>query len=690
MKYESQSAAFTAAVLAFFTAWGTAGCLISAFDLRLFHPDWVVPVCGGISVLSAALLSFRQGGRILLCLTALAAGYIWQDGAAAEQLLQLICQLSVIYDRAYGWGVLPLAAHHPNAGFADWPVALVCAAAALTTARCVVRQTSVWLPVLATVLPLTSCVVVTDTVPAEHWLLMVMAALILLILPGSVRQENRFQSIRLTAAAALPVILSLTGLFWLTPQDSYVNRSALLRENLLLAAEHIPEFLDTGMPQMASGLQVQPPKTVNLASLGPRIPFTYPVMEVTAEQSGILYLRAQDYDCYDGLGWTVSSDRRESFGGSSGQTETIRIQTRSPKTIRYLPYHPSAEEILFQGAAENPERTQDYQIVRSLLPESWRQTAYGDLRDVPQQWQPYLSLPETTRQGVSVYLEQLYRDNASNTEKADIIAALVTNTARYDLDAPKMPASEPDFVLWFLREADTGYCVHFATAAVVLLRAAGIPARYVTGYMLETSAGESVTVTEENAHAWAEYYEPNLDLWLPLEATPTQDPFPETTPPSSPPETAPAPPETGAPAGDNTLPPDPSHPETAPETSAAAPGSRTAGIPLLKLLLLPALIPVLFLQRSLRLALRRKRQRTGEPNKQALLRWQEAVRLSRLLKESPTEELIVLAQKAKFSQYELSPEELQHFDSFNRSCLRRLKKKPWYLRLVHQFIYAVY
>ena len=99
---------------------------------------------------------------------------------------------------------------------------------------------------------------------------------------------------------------------------------------------------------------------------------------------------------------------------------------------------------------------------------------------------------------------------------------------------------------------------------------------------------------------------------------------------------------------------------------------------------------ILPIQRAARLALRRRRQQAGDPNRQALQRWQESVRLTRLLKESPTEELIILAQKAKFSQYQLTEEELSRFDSFNRTCLHRLKKKPWYLRLIYRFIYAAY
>ena len=106
--------------------------------------------------------------------------------------------------------------------------------------------------------------------------------------------------------------------------------------------------------------------------------------------------------------------------------------------------------------------------------------------------------------------------------------------------------------------------------------------------------------------------------------------------------------------------------------------------------MLPVFVLALMLQRSARLRLRRKLQRTGDVNKQALYRWREALRLSRLLKESPTEELIVLAQKAKFSQHELTAEELLLFDSFSRICLRRLKGKPWYLRLIYQYFYAAW
>ena len=66
------------------------------------------------------------------------------------------------------------------------------------------------------------------------------------------------------------------------------------------------------------------------------------------------------------------------------------------------------------------------------------------------------------------------------------------------------------------------------------------------------------------------------------------------------------------------------------------------------------------------------------------------MRLSRLLRDSPPEELLVLAQKAKFSNHQLKSEELQLFDGYIRSCHRQLKKKSSLHQLLYRYVYAVY
>lgn len=342
--------------------------------------------------------------------------------------------------------------------------------------------------------------------------------------------------------------------------------------------------------------------------------------------------------------------------------------------------------MLLGGAAENQEQEKDYTIFCCALPDNWRQTAYSSEADIAHtDLQPYLALPEYTRQKAEALLSGLWDGNAGNTEKADVIAALVTDSAAYNLSPNKMPAGEADFALWFLESSDSGYCIHFATAATVLLRAADVPARYVTGYMFDANPGQPVTVTEENAHAWAEYYEPKLGCWIPLEVTPAgYGEESATTPPETQPEdttvrvTTPQVPETTA---------APTFP-TMPDSLPASDQSSHWALPLF--LLVPIFALILSAQRSIRLELRRKRQRRGSTNQQALQRWREAERLARLLKETPAEELIALAQKAKYSQHQLTSEELQHFDSYCRSCLRRLKEKPLHLRLVYQYFYAAY
>lgn len=694
MNREKLLSAFTGSLLALTLALGSIGCLQSAFSLAVSDPAVLWCTVAGVTVFAALLLQWKHGGLAVCCLAALAAGYLYREGTAANQLLQLVQHISTVYDRAYHWGVLRFP-EISGAASADLVLGIWAVTVALAALRSVCCQKRVWLPVLTALVPFAACIVVTDTVPEERYLLALLAGLILLLLTDTVRRENRLQGIRLTFAAALPVTLGLVALFLAIPQGTYVNRSAIVQENLRTAMAHMPQLMEEGLTEAAAAFRGIPSRKIDLARLGDRIPFTYPVMEVTAEKNGTLYLRGQDYDRYDGLGWTASENREEAFFRSEAPRQTVTIRTRGVRQLRYLPYYPGEETLLTGGMAENPGRHKEFSVVQVSLPETWRQTArLPSEAEGPGFAEPYLSLPDATRQAAAAILKDRYPDNASNTEKADVIAALVTDCAAYSLSPRKMPEGEADFALWFLQEADTGYCIHFATTAAVLLRAADIPARYVTGYMVEVSAGRPVTVTEEDAHAWAEYYEPGFGCWIPLEVTPAEEaavtapaaPILQTQPTQAPtlPE-APEPPETTSVTEAPTL---PEAPPLTPELPSQA--GETGGRRPVLLLLIPVLALILVAQRSVRLELRRRRQHRGTANQQALQRWREAERLARLLKETPAEELIGLAQKAKYSQHEITTEELQYFDSYCRSCLRRLKEKPAYLRLLYRYIYAAY
>ena len=54
----------------------------------------------------------------------------------------------------------------------------------------------------------------------------------------------------------------------------------------------------------------------------------------------------------------------------------------------------------------------------------------------------------------------------------------------------------------FLGESHAGHCEYFATATVLLLRTAGIPARYAVGYSMDERHGETWIARGRDAHAW--------------------------------------------------------------------------------------------------------------------------------------------------------------------------------------------
>lgn len=705
MKGEKWVTCVLAFLLAFSASLGAVGCMVTAFSLPLARFPAVVLACAGSALLCAGAFSRKRGGLVLLCLAALGAGWLWRRGVAARQLWQLVYRITYIYNRAYGWGVFRLVDTSWDAGTVDWPMGILGAVIALTVARSVCRGQGTLLTIFLSLLPLASCLVVTDTVPAGGYLLCLLWPLILLLLTGRVRAGDSHQGNRLTLLAAVPTALALAGLLLAVPQKSYVNRAGELRESLLDWAQSLPETAGETLRELAPGTVAGEPDSVDLASLGRRIESTQPVMDVTAEVGGALYLRGQDYDMYDGRGWSASRHRVEDFSCRGIDLGSVTIQTVRSMEELYLPYYPREAQSLVGGRMDNSRLYTGYTFSRSGLPDSWRSEALAGANTshpfadgAEENRSRYLALPDAARTGAAPLLEEILEGKTSPTEKAEAIASFVRGSARYDKNTGRMPGGQEDFALWFLMESDTGYCVHFATAAAVLLRAAGVEARYVSGYLVRLRPGQTVTVTGENAHAWAEYYEPALNTWLVLEATPAVEETPAGVP-GAVPETAPVPTTEAQPQASSEAPaqtgtePDPrpsQSPSGGPSTEPVPePSGNRFGIVGIWLLLIAAAAAGLQGQRRLRLRLRRRRQRRGTPNAQALARWQETLLVARLLGETPPGELEALAQKAKFSQHTLGPEELAAFDSYLRGGKKRLRQMSWYRRLLYQYLYAV-
>jgi transglutaminase-like putative cysteine protease len=87
----------------------------------------------------------------------------------------------------------------------------------------------------------------------------------------------------------------------------------------------------------------------------------------------------------------------------------------------------------------------------------------------------------------------------------------------YTLEPPLLGRESVDEFLFDARE---GFCEHFSSAFVFLMRAAGVPARVVTGYQGgEVNAVDRIiTVRQSDAHAWAEVHLPDRG-WVRVDPT---------------------------------------------------------------------------------------------------------------------------------------------------------------------------
>ncbi len=90
---------------------------------------------------------------------------------------------------------------------------------------------------------------------------------------------------------------------------------------------------------------------------------------------------------------------------------------------------------------------------------------------------------------------------------ADRALAMIRADFAYTLDTPLLGRHTADE---FLFDVKAGFCEHFSSAFVILMRAAGVPARVVTGYAggFRNPLGGYWLVLRSDAHAWAE-------VWLP-------------------------------------------------------------------------------------------------------------------------------------------------------------------------------
>ena len=251
-----------------------------------------------------------------------------------------------------------------------------------------------------------------------------------------------------------------------------------------------------------------------------------------------LYFRDGSYGDYTGTGWKAPSLYTQSFhsplkyigmsGGNLDVNETpsgVEINLMNGCTP-LLPYYTS---IWYRP--DPPENDCYFDMDEmSYYTDVFTTLTYGRLEgktvsselaaDEAQYsryvYQTYLQIPESTKQELLIWASEHGISPDSLTLAEDIQYA-IRNAAVYNPKGQPYPEGV-DVAVYFLTEAKEGVCQHFATAATLVYRAFGIPARYTVGFVDEVAFGATTDLTSGDAHAWVEIYVDGLG-WVPMEVT---------------------------------------------------------------------------------------------------------------------------------------------------------------------------
>ncbi len=564
--------------------------------------------------------------------------------------------------------------------------------------------------ILALALGVLPCYIALNTMPAVIPLMMVVCSALLQILTQSVRRREPRETWKAVLWALVLSLILLGGLLCFNPRESY-TQPVTWRE-LARKLEKLGNDLNN-RGNFDAGLSGNPEEVEfeRLRSL-PNHPIT--CLRAAADYSGVCYLRGSSYSEFDGASWSRTDGESWPeeilfpYLGTDLEPHYIRVETMEEETPIYTAYEmlrlPDGGSVQGDDWYRNDAhytKLRGYSLYFALNTDG--AVPYTDPEYEAWVRERCTALPERTRQAVMRWwLAQggSAGGERSVSELAELVAERVSQCARYDRSPDPQPDGT-DFCEWFLNDAGKGYCVHYATAAAAVLRALGVPTRYVSGYIFRTVASKTVDVCNTNAHAWVEYFDGGV--WHRLEPTPgealefaglTPDGTDQTETVTVPPdsedpgdtETIGRPPETET----MDLPPLPTKPtrprgteEKTPGGSSAQRGTRSFREWLRYLSGAGAFVLLVLLRRKLANRLRERKILRAPANERARLLYHRYRRLCRITGSKPDPRAEALAKKAVFSQHRMRDEELD----FLHQCVDQavayaessgLPKRIWY------------
>lgn len=327
--------------------------------------------------------------------------------------------------------------------------------------------------------------------------------------------------------------------------------------------------------RLFSGVNTPPPipgeqpvlyaNTPNLGEIGGAIPqgnetvmwvstsdpaplFPQVAVNLPKEDQIIHYWRGNIFHTYTGRGWyqpamVVDNSLQDALpetppSGRYYLRQNFALAARTSGTLFSVNDPVQTDgRVYLQATVEDASRVvvgteSEYQVISVATRVSANQLAEAPM-DYPENIANlYLQLPEA----LPTRIRQLAQRVVSGADNPHLKALQIQNYLRtnfqYDLAAQPAPAGR-DVVDYFLFDSQRGFCSHYASAMVVMLRSQGVPARVVTGYAMGDYDYDrsAYRVPVSASHAWVEVYFPGYG-WIEFEPTAYRSPFvyPETVP----------------------------------------------------------------------------------------------------------------------------------------------------------------
>ena len=314
-------------------------------------------------------------------------------------------------------------------------------------------------------------------------------------MPANLRTSALLLAHAAPAALALFVLFPrVPGPLWGLPQDAYSGMTGLS---------------ETMSPGMLSSLALSD-------SIAFRAEFQTP-----PPPQAVRYWRGPVLWDFDGRTWSAGSSFFTQFVPPERGRATYRYEIVLEPHNRYWLFAletaaslPERARMSYDGQilANAPVRTRmRYDVTSVVLPEPQTTESPAALRRA-------LRLPANFNPRATALAREW---RAGSADEAEIvtraIAFLRQGGYTYTLEPPLLGEDSVDE---FLFATKAGFCEHFSSAFVFLMRAADVPARVVTGYQGGelNSVDSIVSVRQADAHAWAEVFLPERG-WVRIDPT---------------------------------------------------------------------------------------------------------------------------------------------------------------------------